>query len=98
LQPLRDGTENEVADLVTEAVVDDLERVNVDRHDRHRGGGSLRAPERLRGPVAEQRPVRQAGERVVESLVAQLIGKPRGLCRPRVFSTNPATFGSPGGW
>ena len=72
LQPRRDGGEQLVADVVAEAVVDQLEVVEVEEQDR--GHERLRrAAERVLEPVEEQHAVRQAGERVVERAVADLV-------------------------
>src|SRR5664280_528570 len=54
LQPLRDVAQKRVAHLVAEAVVDQLERVEVDHDGGDAVSRSQRAGERLRGPVAEQ--------------------------------------------
>ena len=63
-----------VAGQVAEAVVDDLEAVEVEEED---GGQPLRlaarALDRLPQPVHEQRAVGQAGERVVEGVVEELL-------------------------
>ncbi len=61
--------EQPVAGVVAERVVDLLEVVEVDQH--HRGGAipAAAGADHLLDAVAEQRAVRQAGERVVERLV-----------------------------
>ena len=66
-QPLGDGHEQRVADGVPEAVVDALEVVEVDEDDRDR----LRFGDRVREPLAEQRAVGQAGQRVVPGVMTQ---------------------------
>ena len=62
-----------VAERVAEAVVDDLEAVQV--QEEHRGAAlrmaALRAPDRLVQAVEEQDAVREAGERVVERVVLE---------------------------
>ena len=62
-----------VAGLVAERVVDELEAVEVE--EQHGGAAvavaAARAPQRLLEPVEEQRPVREPGERVVERAVAE---------------------------
>ncbi|MEZ5182317.1 MAG: hypothetical protein R2702_10650 [Acidimicrobiales bacterium] len=71
------GREEAVAGRVAERVVHRLEVVEVD--EQH-GGEVARAPAALQGvldPVAEEATVREAGERVVEGLVAELL-LPRG--------------------
>jgi hypothetical protein len=76
-QPPGDAAQQPVAGVVAEGVVDDLEVVEIEEHhDRH-----LRT--RPLDPVThgfeEQGPVRQAGERVVIGLVAELLLEPRQL-------------------
>src|SRR6185436_20336001 len=61
-----------VADRVPERVVDLLEVVEVDEQHAHRAGAAPGELERLLQPVAEQHPVGQAGEPVVERLVGQV--------------------------
>ena len=73
-QAVGDGAEQLVAGAVAEAVVDELEVVEVDEGDRgDRRVGAADAGQGVLDAVEEQRPVRQAGERVVERLVAQLV-------------------------
>ena len=73
-QPIGDRAEQLVAGTVAEAVVHELEVVEVDEGDgRDRRVGPADAGQRVLDPVEEQRPVRQPGERVVERLVAQLV-------------------------
>ena len=69
-QPLRDVAEELVSGVVAEAVVDHLEVVQV--HE-EQTGGLPSVPERVLQPVLEQGPVRQAGQRVVERLLGQLL-------------------------
>ena len=66
-----DVHEEPVADGVPEAVVDGLERVEVD--EEHGGGVIAPAlPHCVVDPIGEERTVRQVRERVVERLVAEL--------------------------
>ena len=58
-QPVGDLDEDAVAGGVAEAVVDRLEAVEVEQHDRGTGAGGTR-------PRGEVRPVGQAGQRVGE--------------------------------
>ena len=74
-QPLGDLDQQRVADGVAEAVVDALEVVEVDEHDRDRLAG--RGQHRLQA-LAEQRAVGQPGQRIVPGVVAQ-----RGLGPPQ---------------
>ena len=70
LDPRRHRGEQFVSDLMAEAVVDELEVIEIEEQD---GGGRLAAPlpaERLVEPVEEQDAIGQTGERVVECPVA----------------------------
>jgi hypothetical protein len=72
-QPGRQRDQELVADGVAEAVVDQLEAVDV--HEQHGAGGARVAREplqRLLHAVHEQRPVGQAGEAVVQGIVLQV--------------------------
>ena len=73
LQPSRHRLQQLVAARVAEAVVDDLEAVEVEeQHGRAAlGVMALGAPDRLVQAVQEQDAVGQAGERVVERVVLQ---------------------------
>ncbi len=72
-EPARDLLQQLVAARVAEAVVDDLEAVQV--QEQHRRAGlrvaALGAADRLVQAVQEQHAVRQAGERVVERVVLE---------------------------
>ena len=59
-----------VADLVAEAVVDELEAVEVEEQDRRQRAVARQPGQGVLEPVEEQRPVRQAGERVVQRAMA----------------------------
>ena len=72
VQPGSDLEQQRVASLVTERVVDRLEAIEVDQHERagfHPGPGADQA---LVEELADETPVGQAGEGVVASGVAQL--------------------------
>ena len=58
---------------MTEAVVDGLEVVQVDEHDADRPAAADRAHDRVLDAVGEQRAVGEARDRVVESLVCELV-------------------------
>ena len=72
-EPSRDRLQQLVADGVPEAVVDDLEAVEVEEQHRRAALGvvALGAPDRLVEAVDEQHAVREAGERVVQRVVLQ---------------------------
>ena len=71
-QSLGDGGEDEVADLVAQLVVHQLEIVDVDeQHGHERSPGAAPGPG-VGEPVADEHPVGRAGERVVDDLVRQL--------------------------
>ena len=72
LQAARDLDEELVAGAVPEAVVDQLEAVEVEEENGEAGGLAPLCPrERHLQPVLEQRAVRQAGERIVEGGLQQ---------------------------
>ena len=74
-QPRRDGAQQGVAGVVAEAVVDQLEVVEVEEEDPDRRAGDRGAAERVVDRVDEAEPVGQAGEGVVEDAVAErLVG------------------------
>src|SRR4051794_4102476 len=64
-QPRGNPAQQIVPRVVAEAVVYLLEAVKVEKQDREDVAGARRAGQRLVEPVAEQGPVRQAGEAVV---------------------------------
>ena len=79
LDPLGDRAEEAVAGRVAQGVVHDLEVVEVEEQDdgdRARAGMSASRAFDLLG---EHRPVREAGQRVVVGLVAELLLEPRQL-------------------
>ena len=69
-QPVRRGEQELVAHPVAQAVVDRLERVEIEEADREPGAGG-RGREEVGEPLREQRPVRQVGQRVVQRGVAE---------------------------
>ena len=73
LQPRRDAGEQLVAGRVTEAVVDQLEVVDVAEQHRGERAAPARLQQRVSEPVAEQRPVREQRERVVQRPAAHLV-------------------------
>jgi hypothetical protein len=72
LHPLSSRQEQSVTDAVSQAVIDQFEAVEV--HEEHRDGVAVavQAGERVAEPVEEERPVRQARQRIVERLVCEL--------------------------
>ncbi len=72
-QPRRDRPQQLVALVVAEAVVDQLEVVEVEEEDAHGGSGVLGAGQRLVKGVDELGAVGKAGEGVVEDPVAKLV-------------------------
>jgi hypothetical protein len=61
-QPLRHRLQDEVAVVVAERVVDLLEAVEVEQHERHRGPALARLRQAGRASLVEHRAVRQAGQ------------------------------------
>ena len=70
-QPWSDRPQQFVAAVVADAVVDELEAVEVEEQDPDRGAGDGAALERDLERLDEAGPVREAGERVVEDAVPQ---------------------------
>ena len=71
-QPQRDIADQLVADRMAERIVDVLEVVEVDvEHRRRRQQGALDVGDRGLEPVAEEVPVRQPAQRVVQRQIAQ---------------------------
>ena len=64
-QAFRDLAKHAVSRRVTEAVVDELEAVEVEVEQRDRLAAAARPRQRERGRLLEQRPVRQSGQLVV---------------------------------
>ena len=73
LHALSDGDQQPVAGVVTEAVVDRLELVQVEEQDGDRGPAAVGPLECVVEAVREQRAVGKLGERVVEGLVCELV-------------------------
>ena len=74
-----DGTQQRVAGVVPERVVDDLEPVDVDEQHRQRSRRPVAPLGRLGQPVGEQRAVGQVGHGVVEGQPAQRCFSPPDL-------------------
>ena len=72
LQPAADLLEHLVARGVAEAVVDGLEVVEVDEHDRDLRNAAPGAHQGVLDPVGEERAVRELRHRIVEGLVREL--------------------------
>ena len=70
-QPLGDGDQQPVADVVSEVVVDRLELVEVDEQHRHDAVAAVQARERLARAVHQQQAVGQARERIVQRLALE---------------------------
>ena len=68
-----DLAQDAVAGGMAEAVVDGLELVEVDEHDRYRRSGPLGAGERMLDAVREERSVGEVRHGVVEGLVGELL-------------------------
>ena len=64
MQAVGDLAQQQVAHVVAERVVDLLEPVEIQGQHREPAMAALRAADRLREPVVEQRPVRQTGQRI----------------------------------
>ncbi len=70
-EPVRHLAQQVVTDVVTEGVVDDLEAVEVDDHQCHQAAGAPGLRQGLVRPGGELRPVRQAGQGIVQRVVAE---------------------------
>ena len=94
-----DGAQQGVADRVAEGVVDRLEAVEVEAQHRHRPAPAPRRRQRPPEPLPEQRPVRQAGQRVVvrQVLDPRLLARPvaRGLAEHLQRCRHPADLVAP---
>src|SRR5262249_13995015 len=79
--------EHRIARLVTERVVDLLEAVEVEQHQRETGPAALRVQERLLQAVVEETAVREPGQRVEERKLLDLLNlgaqPPRDLIQQR---------------
>ena len=71
VQPVGDGVQEFVPDVVAERVVDHLEPVDVEVAHADAGVGRGRFDQHLAEPLEEQCPVRQPGQRIVQRLMAQ---------------------------
>ena len=65
--------QDRVAGLMAEAVVDGLEVVEVDEHDRDQRAAADGRAERVRDAVGEEGAVGKIGDRVVERLMRELV-------------------------
>src|SRR5207247_8788650 len=72
-EPIGHGDEDLVALTVTEAVVDRLEVVEVEEEDGESLSRATHPGQRVLQPIGEEGPVREAGEGVMEGLVAELV-------------------------
>ena len=93
-EPLGRGDEQPVAHLVAQAVVHLLEVVEVEEQHRQRVPVAAGERQRMADPVAEERPVGEPGERVVERLVDQLLLQPLPLAHVAGVEHDPRTVGS----
>ena len=73
LQPPRDVGEQAIAERVPEAVVHELEVIEVEVHHREADAVAPRVREAVHEAVAEEQAVRQAGQRVVVRAVLELL-------------------------
>ena len=73
LEPAGELLEHPIAGVVSKRVVHLLEAVEVEQQHRERRPRALRTRKRLVDPVAEQRPVGEAREAVLERLPRQLL-------------------------
>ena len=80
-EPLRDDAQQIVADRVAERVVDALELVEIEIHDRERRAVAPCAVERLGELLVEAGPVRQLGDRVEVREAVNLLDRARSLGR-----------------
>ena len=83
LQASRDLAQDLVAGAVPERVVDLLEGVDVEQQHRDGAGGGAAGAQRLRGALAKERAVGQAGELVVACEAIVLLGLPAQPARGR---------------
>ena len=72
-QPLRRELQQLVTGRMPQRIVDVLEAVQIDDDDRDGTLGARLATQRLGQPVEQQHPVRQARQRVVQRLAAELV-------------------------
>ena len=75
-QPLADRRQEPVADGVADALVDDLEPVEVEQDDRHRVGTVGLGRQGVRDPLGQELAVREAGRRVVEGAALGRVEQP----------------------
>ena len=72
-QSRRDHLQHAIANRVTERVVDELELIDVEEENGRTALGALRVRQRHGDAIAEQRAVRQSGQRVVIRLILDLL-------------------------
>ena len=72
-QPLRHRLQQPIARVVAERVVDVLEVVEVEEHDRHVAARAAGQRERVLDAIAEQVPVGEPGQRIVKRQLPQLL-------------------------
>ena len=75
-EAIADGHQQRIAGSVTEAVVDELEVVQVDEQDDRHGPARIAGFEARGDDLGEQRPIGEPGQRVVQRLVVQLLLEP----------------------
>ena len=89
-EPPRDLGEDHVAGLVAEAVVDRLEVVEVDEHDRDQRAAADGRTEGVRDAVGEERAVGEVGDRIVERLMRELVLEGLALADVAAVEDDPA--------
>ena len=77
-QPLAEADEQLIARAVSEAVVDDLEAVEIEEQHREQLASALGARQGMGEAIDEERSIGQAGERIAEGLPRELIEPARG--------------------
>ena len=80
-EPLRDDAQKVVADRMAEGVVDALEVIQIEKHDRERGGIAFRGIERLGQLFVETRAIRQFGQDIEIRQAMDLLDRPRAFSR-----------------
>ena len=89
----RDGDEQAIADAMPVTVVDPLEVVEIKEEDGNRAEAAPRPRKRVLDPVREERPIGEAGERVVERLESELALEPLALADVPRRKHEPADLG-----
>jgi hypothetical protein len=88
-EPLRQDPQHRVAGLVAEAVVDQLEVVEIDEGDRHLRAAVPGRGQRLLQAFVQQQPVGQAGQRVMGAVRSMLASASRWRCISMLIPTKP---------